>query len=268
MSKFGRKGKSWQEKFAAERKNTRLRIKGKKVDIDYSKTREFFDSRENKYNEEHPYVTTMYQDAHPQLTDERNRAEVEKILPLLELGSTSRILDLGCGIGRWADAIQCGVEGYLGVDFSKGFIEIAKKRNRKSTFEFVQMSVCDFGEYFRTHGVQPFNRLIAAGILIYLNDSDVEALFQLFSEILAPEAIAYLREPVGVQERLTLRDFFSQELNHDYHTIYRTAEEYCSIMKKAAPDFKILQSGFLFDCPQLNNRQETSQYYYLIKRMR
>lgn len=243
-----------------------MRVKGKKVDIDYSKTRAFFDSREEKYNEEHPYVTTMYQDAHPHLTDERNRAEVEKILPLLELGPTSRILDLGCGIGRWADAIQCSVEGYLGVDFSKGFIEIAQKRNLKSAFEFVQMSVCDFGEYFRAHGLQPFNRLIAAGILIYLNDSDVKALFRLFPEILGPDAIVYMREPVGIQERLTLKDFFSEELNHDYHTIYRMAEEYRSMLEEAAPDFEVLQAGFLFDHPLLNNRRETSQYYYLIKR--
>lgn len=245
-----------------------MRIKGKKVDIDYSKTRAFFDSREGKYNEEHPYVTTMYQDAQPQLTDERNLAEVKKILPLLELNPTSRILDLGCGIGRWADAIQCDVEKYLGVDFSKGFIEIARQRNRKSAFEFVQMSVCGIGEYFRTHGTRPFNRLIAAGILIYLNDSDVAALFRLFPEILTSDAIVYIREPVGIQERLTLKDFFSEELNHDYHTIYRTAEEYRSMLKEAAPNFEIFQSGYLFDRPLLNNRQETSQYYYLIKRMR
>lgn len=243
-----------------------MRIKGKKVDLDYSKTREFFDSRENKYNEAHPYVTTMYQDAQPQLTDERNRAEVEKILPLLELDSASRILDLGCGIGRWADAIQCGAAGYLGVDFSRGFIEIAQKRNQKPAFEFVQMSVCDFGAYFRTHGLRPFNRLIAAGILLYLNDSDVEELFRLFPEILEPGAIVYIREPVGIQERLTLKDFFSEELDHDYHTIYRTETEYRAMLKKAAPDFEVLQAGFLFDSPRLNNRQETSQYYYLIKR--
>ncbi|MDE6840292.1 MAG: methyltransferase domain-containing protein [Oscillospiraceae bacterium] len=243
-----------------------MRIKGEKVDIDYAKTRAFFDSRGEKYNEEHPYVTTMYQDSQPQLTDERNRAEVEKILPLLELGSDSRILDLGCGIGRWADAIQCGVGGYLGIDFSGGFIEIAQKRNRKLGFDFVQASVCDFGEYFRAHELQPFNRLIAAGILIYLNDADVEALFRLLSEILAPNALAYIREPVGIQERLTLKDFFSQELKHDYHTIYRTEAEYRSMLETAAPGFQILQSGFLFDRPLLNNRRETSQYYYLIKR--
>lgn len=130
------------------------------------------------------------------------------------------------------------------------------------------MSVCDIGEYFKTHGLRPFNRLIAAGILIYLNDSDVEALFRLFPEILTPDAIVYIREPVGIQERLTLKDFFSEELNHDYHTIYRMEEEYRSILREAAPNFEVLQSGFLFERPSLNNRQETSQYYYLIKKVR
>ncbi len=243
-----------------------MRIKGKKIDLDYVETKAFFDSREKVYTEEHPYVTTMYQDAHPQLTEERNQAEVNKLLPLLKLGQTSRILDLGCGIGRWADAIPCTVEAYLGVDFSDGFIRIARRRNRKENFSFEQMSVCDFGPYFRNRKLRPFNRLIAAGILLYLNDADIKVLMELFSEILAPEAIVYMREPVGIQERLTLKDFFSEELKHNYHTIYRTAEEYRLLLNMYAPDFEVFQAGFLFDEPLLNNRQETSQYYYLLKR--
>lgn len=243
-----------------------MRIKGKKMDLDYAETKAFFDSRQTAYTEEYPYVTTMYQDNHPQLTEERHQAEVRKLLPLLELGETSRVLDLGCGIGRWADALPCTVKTYLGVDFSEGLIQIARKRNRNEHFSFEEMSVCDFGAYFRKNKLRPFNRLIAAGILLYLNDADVKELMQLFSEILAPDAIVYLREPVGIQDRLTLKDFFSEELKHTYHTIYRTAEEYRLLLREYAPDFEVFQAGFLFEEPLLNNRRETSQYYYLLKR--
>ena len=196
-------------------------------------------------------MTTMYQDKQPHLTDARNQAEIDKILPLLELDPNAQILDVGCGVGRWADAIPCNVAGYLGIDFSEGLVQIARSRNQKSSFIFETMSVCDFGKYFRSHKLKPFNRLIAAGILIYLNDSDVKELFRLFSEILVPGAVVYMREPVGIRERLTLKDFFSEELNHDYHTIYRTAEEYRLMMEENAPAFSILQSGFLFDSPGL-----------------
>ena len=42
-----------------------MRITGKKVDIDYAKTKNFFEARGEKYREDHPYVTTMYQDRNP-----------------------------------------------------------------------------------------------------------------------------------------------------------------------------------------------------------
>lgn len=248
------------------RENHRMRIIGKRVDINYDKTRAFFESRGGKYREDHPYVTTMYQDHQPQLTDERNHAEIQKIMPFLQLNGDSRILDMGCGIGRWADAIDCEIKEYLGIDFSESLIQIAKERNTRSAFTFTQLSVCDFEGYFRMNHLRPFNRSIIAGVLMYLNDDDVEALFRLFSHILSLGAIVYIREPVGIADRLTLKDFYSEELAHDYHTIYRTADEYKQMLRKNAPDCTITESDFLFDRPVLNNRKETSQYYFLLKR--
>lgn len=243
-----------------------MRIKGEKVDIDYEKTKEFFESRGDKYNEAHPYVTTMYQDAHPQLTEARNQEEVRRILPLLELGADSRILDMGCGIGRWADAVGDDILSYLGVDFSHSLIEIARARNTRRQFSFEQMSVCDFGEYYQSRNLAPFNRLIIAGVLMYLNDTDAEHIFHMLSEILTDKAIVYIREPVGISERLTLKDFYSQELAHDYHTIYRSADEYRDMIQTYAPEMAVGQEGFLFGNLPLNNRKETSQYYFIMRK--
>lgn len=243
-----------------------MRIKGEKVDIDYEKTKEFFESRGDKYNEAHPYVTTMYQDSNPHLTDARNQEEVSRILPLLNLDADSRILDMGCGIGRWADAVGDDILSYLGVDFSRSLIEIARTRNTRRQFSFEQMSVCDFEEYYRNRKLTPFNRMIIAGVLMYLNDRDAEHIFHILSEILTDNAIVYIREPVGVSGRLTLKDFYSQELSHDYHTIYRSADEYRDMIQTYAPDMDVEQEGFLFGNLLLNNRKETSQYYFIMRK--
>ena len=243
-----------------------MRITGEHVDINYDKTKAFFESRGEKYREDHPYVTTMYQDKQPQLTDERNQAEIHKIMPLLQLNKDSRILDMGCGIGRWADAIDCEIQEYLGIDFSERLIQIARQRNTRPNFAFDQLSLCDFGKYYREHKLQPFDRLAIAGVLMYLNDSDVQELFQLFTRILQPGAKVYIREPVGIADRLTLKDFYSEELAHDYHTIYRTADEYRQMLSKNAQACTEMESGFLFEKPILNNRKETSQYYFLLKK--
>ena len=40
-------------------------------------------------------------------------------------------LDLACGIGRWADALEIDVAEYCGVDFSQSLINLAKERNQK-----------------------------------------------------------------------------------------------------------------------------------------
>lgn len=243
-----------------------MRIKREKVDIDYDKTKIFFEARGKKYNEEHPYVTTMYQDQHPQLTDERNREETAKILPQLQLDETSRVLDLGCGIGRWADCIPASVAFYLGIDFSESLIQIARSRNAKNNFAFQQMSLSDFGAYYRSISLPPFNRLIIAGVFTYLNDEDVENVLRFLEDILSPEAIVYIREPVGIHERLTLKDFYSQELAHDYNVIYRSVEEYRHLIKERCPAFVMMQEEFLFDTPALNNRKETSQYYFILRK--
>lgn len=243
-----------------------MRIKREKVDIDYAETKSFFEERGEKYSEDHPYVTTMYQDQNPQLTEERNRAETARILPLLQLDETSRVLDLGCGIGRWADSITCPIESYLGIDFSENLVEIACSRNTKDNFSFEQMSICDFKGYYEANGLRPFNRLIIAGVLIYLNDADVDHVLRFLPDILSPGAIVYLREPVGIEERLTLKDFYSQELDHNYNSIYRSVKEFRQLLQKNVPDLVPVHDGFLFDSPALNGRKETSQYYFILRK--
>lgn len=243
-----------------------MRIQKEKVALDYQKTRKFFEDRGLKYDESHPYVTTMYQDQNPQLTDARNQEEVSRILPLLQLNAGARVLDIGCGIGRWADAIPCDVESYLGIDFSESLTEIARRRNTRDHFSYEQMSACDFKAYYQEHDLKPFTHLIVAGVFTYLNDEDVERILGFIPEILSPGAVFYLREPVGVDYRLTLKDFYSAELKHDYHTIYRPAEEYRRMLQKNAPALRIEREEYLFADPALNNRKETSQYYLILRK--
>ena len=45
----------------------------------------------------------------------------------INFNKSSKILDIACGIGRWADAIPDEVFEYCGIDFSDELVEIAKK---------------------------------------------------------------------------------------------------------------------------------------------
>ena len=73
---------------------------------------------------------------------------------------------------------------------------------------------------------------------------------------------------MGIDERLTLKEFYSEELKDKYDAIYRTRDELLNVFEKTlmAAGFRITQNGFLFDEDALNNRKETAQYYFVLER--
>ena len=71
-----------------------------------------------------------------------------------------------------------------------------------------------------------------------------------------------------MEERLTLKDYFSDELQDNYNAIYRTQQEMLKFIKDnfVQTGFDITQQDFLFKEDDLNNRKETRQYYYILER--
>lgn len=241
-----------------------MRITGQKVDIEYDKTKAFYDYRAEKYSKEHPYITTMCQDKHPEIAEQRNCIEVSQILPILNLDQQARVLDIGCGVGRWADAIPQEISYYLGCDFSEQMVEIAISRNQKNNFNFAVVSAMEIEQYCKQQNIPAFSHIIISGVLMYLNDEDVKKVLLSLSEITLPNATVYIREPMGIEARLTLKDFYSEELQHDYNTIYRTRDEYREMFAAYAPEFLVSAHGAMFEQATLNNRKETAQFYFIL----
>ena len=77
-----------------------MRIKNKVENIDYKETKLFFKKRAEKFQENNPYSVTMYQDNNAEIVKQRNKKEIEKLLPKLHIEKNSRVLDVACGIGR------------------------------------------------------------------------------------------------------------------------------------------------------------------------
>ena len=245
-----------------------MRIKDKIENISYVNTQDFFESRAKKYNENNPYSVTMYQDEHPDLVKQRNFEETNKLKPLLLLDKKSRILDVACGIGRWSDAIDTEIEEYCGVDFCSDFIELAKERNGKDNRFFYVSEITKIEQCMNRVGKRNFNRVLLVGALMYLNDADVQSTLMQIERLCDEHAIICIREPIGIYERLTLKDQFSNELQDDYNAIYRTKKELELIFKKtlANKGFSVAESDFMYKQKELNNRKETTQFYWILKR--
>ena len=246
-----------------------MRIYDSKEDISYDKTKHFFEGRINRYNKENPYTLTMYQDNNPDLVKARNKEEMSILIPKLELDSNSSILDIACGIGRWSDAITMPILKYCGIDFCKEFIQIAKERNiEKINRHFYVSKSYETETVLKNNDEGKFNRVLFVGCFLYLNDADV---LQTMKSVIAAcddDTIICIREPIGINQRLTLKEQFSDELKDEYNAIYRTRDEFIGFFASSLFDygFQITEENFLFENKALNNRKETAQYYFILKR--
>jgi 2-polyprenyl-3-methyl-5-hydroxy-6-metoxy-1,4-benzoquinol methylase len=246
-----------------------MREKGIKVDIDYGNTKDFFKNRaKNIGRDANPYSVTMFQDSNPELVEKRNQVEKKVLTPLLKLDRTSKVLDVACGIGRWADSMPDDIEEYCGTDFSDEMIQLASARNSRKQFHFYTGAMNETEAVLKEKcGNKKYNRILMIGILMYQNDADLFQSLQQIERVCEEHAIICIREPIGIEERLTLKDFYSDELKCNYNAIYRTREELEELFEKAFLNkgFEITKKDFLTE-GALNNRKETAQYHYILER--
>jgi 2-polyprenyl-3-methyl-5-hydroxy-6-metoxy-1,4-benzoquinol methylase len=243
------------------------RINGTRETINADQVAAFFERRAEKFDAENPLCAVLYQDQAPHIAQERDAFERERILPLLDLSGTQRVLDIGCGIGRWATSIHDRISKYYGIDASSQLIDIAKTYCPYANVAFEALATAELDDaWFADKG--PFDCVIFSGILIYLNDEEIEPLLSLVSRHTADNGVVYFREPMGVMTRLTLSGHWSEELQSNYSAIYRTSEELLACFRKAFPasEFTIGPFEPLFENANLNNRTETRQMFCLVKK--
>lgn len=244
------------------------RIKGTKSLIDYAATSAFFVQRAGKHLPGTPYVTTSYQDKNPDLSVARDIHEKGLILPLLKVQPASRVIDIGCGVGRWADSIVPRAGFYLGLDFCPELVQVARERLKacETTCDYSFQS-CSFQNLGQIDAAGSFTHGLVSGVMAYINDTDLLGALHAMGELMAEQSLIYIREPVGLYERLTLNKFFSTDLEAEYSAIYRTANEYRNLFQQSffSYGYSVIAEGAMLT-EQLANRQETGQYYFILER--
>ncbi len=247
------------------------RVKSKKVDLDEDQVKRFFEGRGTHINEDAPITSVLYQDNNPELALSRDKAEKDKILPKLNISAEHGVIDVGCGIGRWYEGLEGTFSYYLGLDISSSLIAYAKEKYNSENVDFDVLSADKISSNnLKTLGYKSsYDRIISAGLLLYLNDEKVLSTLKGLFEIASDNAVIYLREPIASDDRLTLNQFYSEDLKTEYSAIYRPLDEYLDMFYIAAKNtnciFKCIDSGKMFDEANLNNRKETYQYYWILQ---
>lgn len=246
------------------------RIYGKKVEINTEHTRDFYNSRaKNIKNMNNPYVSVLLGDQNPEYALEWDAFEKENILPKMQIDETCRVLDIGCGMGRWAEALipKCGY--YCGTDLSSEMVKFAEEHNcfPEKSYAFLNYGFEEFCALPETKVSGKFNRLWICGIMMYINDEVLLKGMEQLLEKMDRHARIYFTETIALTERLTLNEFYSEALKADYDVIYRTEAEYNYIYKSwLESGFQIIEQGML---PHLNKEKEyseTDRWYTILER--
>ncbi len=247
----------------------RDRIVGEAVKVDETVTENFFQTRVSR-KLPHRYNYVIYQDSTPQLALERDTYEKKMITPFLKINGESMVLDIGCGVGRWGDAIVPLLTSgrYIGVDFSESFLEIANKNLGESgKCAFYKSSFQEADDVLHHNGYTTFDIVLINGVLMYINDDDLKTCLECVDHFTHKESRIYIKESVGATERFTLNNFYSKELNSRYNAIYRSRDEYDALFRETYFDrgYRLIRNDATWK-RELKNRKETLSWYWIIEK--
>lgn len=227
--------------------NNPTRIYNKKTAIDSNEVLQFYQER-LKVKDEIKQV--MLKDNHQSLKDaqERNVKERDKLHAKLKkhFGESFKlnVLDLGCGNGRWAQNLNDLdiIQTYDGVDFVAGFVDICKNKFKDdSRFQFFQMRLTDLDLNVLK---KEYDLILMCGVLVYINDSDIPNILKTIDSLLKKGGVFYSEESVAtIENRMTLKNFYSEELKTHYNAIYRTPSEYEALFGQYIRDIEIFGGG-------------------------
>lgn len=182
---------------------------------------------------------------------------------LLKTNLKGHALDLGSGFGYWSREISRYYDSVTGVDFCKEMISRASESlldNPNKKVKFVCSEAQNFLEYQKK-----FTFIFISGLLIYLNDGDLERLIANINSYTEKGAYVILRDGTGQKYQHEIKNKFSKNLQAHYSAIYRTRQSYIEVFKKGG--FSLCEDEDMFEKGHvLNKFQETRLRIYLFKK--
>ena len=242
----------------------KARVYGEKINIDTENTISFYNQRAKTIKtREREYTTVLLGDQDPDFSVKWDAYEKQFILPKLKLTKEKVILDIGCGIGRWAEAVVGQCKEYYGVDFSSEMIAVAKENIKKENCHFYKMSLVDALSNSKITA-RKYDIVLMTGVSMYINEDELKESYRLLRKLVNKDSLFYFEESVGKKERLTLNHIWSEDLKDYYGAIYRTREEYKSLIRECMKEAEFIEEGYM-NFLDKKEQSETSHWYAVLR---
>ena len=213
------------------------RVYGDKISIQMENVQKFYDKRASLI-EEKGWGAISLGDEDSSIAGRVYDYDRDMLFPKLGIDSKARVLELGCGMGRWAKIVLPHCSAYCGVDFSMEMLRAAEAICGSEKCSFYNLTAFDAAEKTPSFYGGAFHCIIMFGICIYINDDELKRIFERIPTLSQPHCTICIKETAALSERLTLNGFHSEALQSSYDAIYRTPEEYAVLFQP------LLDAGF------------------------
>ncbi|MDJ0760857.1 MAG: class I SAM-dependent methyltransferase [Woeseiaceae bacterium] len=127
-------------------------------------------------------------------------------------GKTERVLDFGCGVGRWLPHLDANFDAYLGVDISSEMLDIARKNYPQSKFSRLNNFTIDAED-------TSFCLAFCIAVLHHNSYVNQDALIRELSRVVRPGGQLLLLESKGARMCGSGRIFYSRPVTDWIETV-------------------------------------------------
>ena len=199
-------------------------------EIDYAKIRYFWNRRAGKAGKMDSRSITFFCEE-PEALAFRDRREKRIFEERVSLTGGEKILEVGCGSGRWTAFLAPRCRRLVSFDFAEDLVKVNREASGEEGIENVEFVVSDLLELDLPE--KDFDLAVCFGVSHYIKDGDLVGAYRNLSRHLRAGGRLLSKEPIAVAERIEIVDEYDEFLGCRYTCLYRPRGELETAIQEA-----------------------------------